>query len=127
MLILVPTKANFLKYPEYAMSFNSQSSGNPVQEEPYPPAYDANDPTAFVETDADALIEYIISGDQCAPSDQPSASPVHAGLPLPLCLPQISSGPTSLFVRAYSPALSEAGVSMDVWLRFMYVSVNIYM
>ena len=40
-------------------------------------------------------------------------------LPMPLCLPQLSNGPTSPFVRAYSPVLSDIGISKEEWLQFM--------
>ncbi|KAI5117563.1 hypothetical protein M0805_004476 [Coniferiporia weirii] len=40
-------------------------------------------------------------------------------LAMPLCLPQATSGPTSLFVRAYSRELQASGIEIDDWMRFV--------
>lgn len=79
------------------------------------PAYAPNDPAASIDLDTDALIAYITSTYPASPTPAPTT------LPFPLCLPQMNSGPTSLFVRAYSPALADAGVSVDVWMHFVCV------
>ncbi|KAI5121177.1 hypothetical protein M0805_005978, partial [Coniferiporia weirii] len=40
-------------------------------------------------------------------------------LAMPLCLPQATSGPNSLFVRAYSQELQASGIEIDDWMRFI--------
>lgn len=61
-----------------------------------------------------------------ASSPPPSLSEQHTPLPKPLCLPQLNSGPTSPFVRAYSPILADVGISVEIWLQFMYaLSIHI--
>ncbi|KAH8113843.1 hypothetical protein DFH11DRAFT_278873 [Phellopilus nigrolimitatus] len=52
-------------------------------------------------------------------TDIPRAPATHEPLRLPFCLPQMSSGGTSTFVRAYSRELHASGVKMDDWLRFI--------
>lgn len=71
----------------------------------YPPP--AGTPPTYTEEDAKLLFS--------PPS--PPHSPVQ-NIPLPFCVPQLSTGLESPFVRAYSPALAGSGISQEDWLKF---------
>ena len=81
-----------------------------VEEVPPPPYSSKEDPAAHADEDAEALLSYFN-----APPPR-NLQPLRA----PLCLPQATSGPTSLFTRAYSPELINSGITMEEWLHFMY-------
>jgi hypothetical protein len=43
----------------------------------------------------------------------------HAPLPLPVCLPQLTTGYDCPFARGSSPALLTSGVQQEDWLHFV--------
>lgn len=73
--------------------------------------------------DSEVLIRTYIppspeSGDGQAPPAYDPSVPV---LPLPICIPQVSAKPTSLFARGYNEYLGspEIGISQEVFLQFI--------
>lgn len=81
---------------------------------PLPPREKVNN-AAPTNADVDALLAYATY------TTPPPSFARLATLPMPLCLPQLISGPTSLFVRGHSPVLEDVGITMKEWLHFVYV------
>lgn len=96
-------------------SLNSNKTLPPYEYSYGPSASGAKeDPAAHADEDAETLLSYFYA-------PPPTYRPLRP-LPVPLCLPQATSGPTSLFVRAWSPELEYSGITMEEWLHFVCVS-----
>lgn len=104
-------------FPQYDRSNNTtQHWDYSNQSVPLPlPPHDRTNIAAPSNANADALLAYATY------TTPPPSLARLATLSMPLCLPQTTSGPTSLFARGYSPALEDVGITMEEWLRFVYV------